>query len=144
MPPIEDEKRCALLEALRQHLANGVLPCAPVRPDPFSESEKEDPVLVELGRLYDWLLGGAEEEWTPTTAIGRLRHLYRYSSEQVKFSETLITVLCQIVESFPFLATAPEMVIISEGCYQRVGGPDTRTPIGYEPQHRSRFLSLFH
>ena len=139
----EDDKQLALLEALRSYLPNGVPTCAPSL-DGFSKLAKPDPVLVEIGRLYEWLLAGSEEVWTPITAIGRLRHLYRHSAEQLKFSDSLITILCQIVENYPFLASAPEMISPSENCYQRVGGSDPRNNVGLEPQHRSRFLALFH
>jgi hypothetical protein len=143
MGAIEEAKRQNLIAGLRPHVAQ-LIGLHTTSSHPFSPSAKVGPVATEIQRLYDWLLGGSDEEWTPRTAVGRLRHLYRQKSQKPYFSQSLIAALGEIVTAFPFLADAPEMVSPSEGSYHRVGGQDKRAAIGYDPQHRSRLLARFY
>jgi hypothetical protein len=106
--------------------------------------EPDGPIHAELRRLLEGLQADPMIEWIVTTAIGRLRHLYPQGNNANAFSKPLLAVLRQIVAAYPALRHCPQYVRPSPSLYMRVGGEDVRAKHGYEPQHRSRILHLFH
>jgi hypothetical protein len=138
-------------EALLRALAAQIPPEPPQRPlselDDFTlpdEEEPDGPVNAELRRLLQGLRQDPIDEWLVTTAMGRLRHLYPQGTRADDFSDALVTVLREVVAAYPALRECPRYVRPDPGRYVPVGGNDERAGRGYSPQHRSRFLDLFH
>jgi hypothetical protein len=97
-------------------------------------------VRCHLRALRDALQPRRRPKWAIVrSSIARLRGLYLDEAKRESFPATVVEVLRQLVEAYPFL-TKEEPKKEAKAAIQ--GGKDQQAVRGFEPQHRSRFHGL--